>query len=238
MPIEMPRRFTQAWIEGHVPDLSPEDAEAVFATMRAKGWTRDELTKRVLPLLPAASADHILSLSRSRPTVRHTRRRRVSLGELSAIAGIVGSIAAVLALFSPFGHEGSGKSTPKSPTLRSTVQASAAAQNTLLQHIPPAVRGTCAANDSLRRQFSAVAGVRCSISGADQVAYFSYANLTAMEHAYEPTTFHVAFGNCATHWAPFPHVWWSISVPHRGRRSGSAVGVGGVGAGGHGEQLE
>jgi integrase/recombinase XerD len=38
--------------------------------------------------------------------------------------------------------------------------------------------------------------------------------------------------------SPFPHVWWSISVPHRGRRSGSAVGVGGVGAGGHGEQLE
>jgi hypothetical protein len=37
---------------------------------------------------------------------------------------------------------------------------------------------------------------------------------------------------------PFPHVWWSISVPHRGRRSGSAVGVGGVGAGWYAEQLE
>ena len=37
---------------------------------------------------------------------------------------------------------------------------------------------------------------------------------------------------------PFPHVWWSVSVPHRGRWSGSAVGVGGVGAGGHAERLE
>ncbi len=47
MPVDLPKRFTRAWIERNVPTLSRLEADVVIAAMRAKGWTEDELRSRV-----------------------------------------------------------------------------------------------------------------------------------------------------------------------------------------------
>lgn len=45
----LPARFTQEWIERTMPRLERAQAAQVVAVMRARGWSEDELRRRVYP---------------------------------------------------------------------------------------------------------------------------------------------------------------------------------------------
>jgi hypothetical protein len=45
----LPARFTQEWIERTMPRLDRQQAAHVISVMRARGWSDDELRRRVLP---------------------------------------------------------------------------------------------------------------------------------------------------------------------------------------------
>jgi HEAT repeats len=45
----LPARFTQRWIEETMPILDQRQVDHVIAVMRQRGWTDEELRRRVLP---------------------------------------------------------------------------------------------------------------------------------------------------------------------------------------------
>jgi len=45
----IPARFTQEWIERTMPRLDAAQAARVIAVMRERGWTDDDLRRRVFP---------------------------------------------------------------------------------------------------------------------------------------------------------------------------------------------
>ncbi len=51
---QFPARFTQTWIETHVPNLEPAEMRAVMSELRRRGWTEDDLRDRVEPYVKLA----------------------------------------------------------------------------------------------------------------------------------------------------------------------------------------
>lgn len=47
--IDWPKRFTQAWIEDYVPELSPSEFGALVTEMGRRGWTETDIRRRVQP---------------------------------------------------------------------------------------------------------------------------------------------------------------------------------------------
>ena len=56
--MELPSRFTQAWIKRTFPTLSPPETETALEAMRRKGWTEEDLSQRVYPHLAKPGADN------------------------------------------------------------------------------------------------------------------------------------------------------------------------------------
>jgi len=54
-PLSLPSRFTQQWLEEHVPSLHPGQVPVLLREMRARGWTEQRIADRVRPLLPGGS---------------------------------------------------------------------------------------------------------------------------------------------------------------------------------------
>jgi hypothetical protein len=195
MSVQLPTRFTQAWIERTLPGLSPADTDFVLAALRAKGWSEKELDERVYP-----HARQRRVAAAKPPRRRRPRVRKPTLTELSAFTGIVGALAAVMALFGPFGAS-RDEPTPPGPAGSGRVPAvNAEAQAKLLLHIPAAVRRTCDPDEDLRKRFRATATVRCALPGASQVAYYSFANAAALTAAYAPTPNRLPYGSCGPKW--------------------------------------
>jgi hypothetical protein len=50
--LNFPGRFTAAWISNRVPGLHPAQVPILFAELRRRGWTDDDISSRVAPHLP------------------------------------------------------------------------------------------------------------------------------------------------------------------------------------------
>jgi len=211
MPVELPKRFTQTWIERTLPTLSEADAEVVLAAMRAKGWSEEKLRQRVHP--------HLRRPARSRPE-RMRRRLRPRLGttHMSAVAGLVSAGAAVAALFGPLsGGSDSQQPAPSGPTgSTGPVAAVVELQDDLRLHVPAGLRRTCELDDGLRERYRAAGQLSCRLAGADQVAYFIFDTPGRLEAAYRPTPARLEGGSCGEDW----------NVESGYQAAGSAVDVG------------
>lgn len=219
MAVQLPRRFTQTWIERTLPGLSAADTDLVLAAMRAKGWSAQELESRVYPHVrrggPYRNAAPAVA-----PAEQPRRRRwarKPTLTEFSGIAGIIGAAAAVVALFGPLGAAG-GEPTPKAPSGPGRAPAeNEESQAKLLLHVPPAIRPSCDANDDLRERFRAVAQFSCELKGTSQVAYYSFDSATALTAAYQPTSKRLPFGYCGKK--------WNVESGYHTKRSKTDVGL-------------
>jgi hypothetical protein len=208
MAVQLPKRFTQAWIEDTVPKLSQLDAEVVLAAMRAKGWTDAELEARVYPHLRGRAAKSVrdtreeeVTSPQPRERSRRSRlRRRPSLAEASALAGIIGAVAAVVGLIPVLTDSGKSATPPPPKRAGPAPRSSLAAADALRKRIPAAIRASCAPDDAVRKKFKAVADFRCDLRGADQVVYLSYPSVVAMTRIYRPTAVHLSAGNCGKQW--------------------------------------
>jgi hypothetical protein len=55
-PLTMPGRFTQTWIEHHVPGLHPGQVAPFMEELRRRGWSDADIEHRVRPYLPDAAS--------------------------------------------------------------------------------------------------------------------------------------------------------------------------------------
>ena len=50
--LQLPKRFTQDWIWRNVPKLNPDQIPSLIDELQNRGWTTDEIERRVTPFLP------------------------------------------------------------------------------------------------------------------------------------------------------------------------------------------